>query len=49
MELAEALADITADVAADVTADITGRTELEAWVEIQQPKELKVLLIAIRY
>ena len=23
--------------------------QLEAWVEIQQPKELKVLLIAIRY
>ena len=49
MELAEALADVTADVAADITADITGRTELEAQVKIQQPKELKVLLIAVRY
>ena len=45
MELAKVLMDITADV----TADITNRTELEARVEIQQPKELKVLLIAVRY
>jgi hypothetical protein len=45
VELAEALAD----VAVDVAADIAGRTELEAWVEIRQPEELEVLLVAICY
>ena len=29
------------DAAADVAADIAGRTELEARVEIRQPKELE--------
>ena len=41
MELAEVLTDTAADVA--------GKTELEARVKIQQPGELKVLLIAVRY
>ena len=41
MELAEALTD--------VATDIIGKTELEVWVEIQQPEELKVLLVAVRY
>ena len=35
--------------AADIITDITDRTELEAQVKIQQPEELKVLLIAIYY
>ena len=35
--------------AADVVADIADRTELEAWVEIQQPEELEVLLMAVHY
>ena len=43
------LAEVLADVAADVAADIAGRTELEARVEIRQPEELKVLLMAVRY
>ena len=46
---AEVLVDVLADVAADVVADVTGKTELEAWVEIRQPKELEVLLMAVRY
>ena len=41
MELAEVLVDVAADVA--------GKTELEARVEIRQPGELEVLLIAVRY
>ena len=43
------IATAVAAAAADVVADITNRTELKARVEIQQPKELKVLLIAVRY
>ena len=51
--LADVTADVLADIAADiltevllevltdVAADVAGRTELEARVEIQQPKELK--------
>jgi hypothetical protein len=35
--------------AVDVVADIADRTELEARVEIQQPEELEVLLMAVRY
>ena len=41
MELAEVLADTAADVA--------DRTELKAQVKIQQPEELKVLLITVYY
>ena len=41
MELAEVLVDVAADVA--------GKTELEARVEIRQPEELEVLLVAVRY
>ena len=40
--LADVAADVAVDVAADVAADVAGRTELEAWVEIQQPEELEV-------
>ena len=48
--LADVLAEIlAADVLADVAADVVGRTELEARVEIRQPEELKVLLVAVRY
>ena len=35
--------------AADIIADIANKTELKAWVEIRQPKELKVLLMAVCY
>ena len=35
--------------AADVIADIADKTELKVWVKIQQPKELKMLLIAVCY
>ena len=35
--------------AADIVADITNKIELKAQVKIQQPKELKVLLMAVRY
>ena len=41
--------EVLADAAADVAADVASRTELEARVEIQQPEELKILLIAVRY
>ena len=41
MELAEVLVDVAADVA--------GKTELEARVEIRQPEELEVLIVAVRY
>ena len=37
--------DIPTDIFADITTDIT--VELKAQVEIQQPKGLEVLLIAI--
>ena len=43
------VAAAVAAAAADVVADVTDRTELEARVEIQQPEELKVLLMAVRY
>jgi hypothetical protein len=43
------LAEVLADAAADVAADIADRTELEAQIEIRQPRELKVLLMAVRY
>ena len=57
MQLAEVLADAAADVAVDVLADVlvdiatdvAGRIELEARVEIWQPEELEVLLVAVRY
>ena len=49
MEFTEALTDIATDIAADIATDITGKTELEAQVKIQQPEELRVLLITIHY
>ena len=58
MELADVLADVAADVAADIITDVADRIELKVWVEIRQPKELKVfnslrlsivLLLAIYY
>ena len=51
MELAEVLADITADIASktELLIKLTSGTELKAQVKIQQPKELKVLLMAVRY
>jgi hypothetical protein len=48
VELAEVLADVVAEILIEVFAKIAGGTELEALVEIQQLKELKVLLIAVR-
>jgi hypothetical protein len=33
---------VTADIATDVAVNVTSRTELEAWVKIQQPEELEV-------
>ena len=50
MELAEVLADIAADIASktELLIELAGGTELEARVDIQQPEELKVLLMAIR-
>jgi hypothetical protein len=47
--LVDVLVDILADIAADIVVDVADRTELEAWVEIQQLEELEVLLIAIYY
>ena len=62
MKLVDVFTDVTADITIDVTidviTDVTNKTELKAWVKIQQPKELKVfnslrlsvvLLIAVRY
>ena len=61
MKLAEQLVEMVelfADVFADVAADIASRTELEAWVKIQQLEELEVfnslrlsiiLLLAVYY
>ena len=51
VELAEVLADVAVDVAGrtELLVKLAGGTELEAQVEIQQPKELKVLLIAVCY
>ena len=43
------IAAAVAAAAADIITDITDRTELEAQVKIQQPEELKVLLMAVRY
>ena len=40
--------EVLADAAADVAADVAGRMELEARVEIWQPEELEVLLMAVR-
>ena len=57
MELAEQLVEL-AELFADVAADVAGKTELEAWVEIRQlkarveirqPEELEVLLVAVCY
>jgi hypothetical protein len=39
--------DVAADVAADVLTELAA--ELKAQVKIRQPKELKVLLMAVRY
>ena len=56
--VADVVAEVLADVAADIAADIAGRTELEArveirqlkaQVEIRQPEELEVLLVAVCY
>jgi hypothetical protein len=57
VELAEVLTDITTEILVEVLAKIASGTELETqvkirqlkvWVKIQQLKELKVLLIAVR-
>jgi len=40
---AEILAEVLAELAAELAA------ELKAQVEIRQPKELEVLLVAVRY
>ena len=37
------------EAAAEVLAELAGGTELKAWVEIWQPEELKVLLMAVYY
>ena len=59
MELAEQLVELVelfavaiktlAELVTELVAELVSRTELEAQVEIQQPKELKVLLMAVRY
>ena len=54
MELAELFAELLADVlteilTAGVLVELASGTELKAQVKIQQPKELKVLLMAVRY
>ena len=51
MELAEVLANIAADIAGrtELLVKLASGTELKVWVEIRQPKELEVLLIAVRY
>ena len=43
MELAEVLVDVATDVASkmELLIKLTGGTELEAQVEIRQPKELE--------
>ena len=41
------LADVLADITIDIIADIANRTDLKVRVKIRQPKELKVLLIAV--
>ena len=43
------IAATVAVAAADVVTDIANRMELEVQVKIWQPKELKILLIAICY
>ena len=43
------IAAAVAAATADVITDITDRMELKAQIKIRQPKELKVLLIAIHY
>ena len=48
VELAELFAELLPEVLADVAADVAGGTELEARVEIRQPEELEVLLMAVR-
>ena len=47
--LMDIFADILIDITMDIITDITNRTELKAWVKIQQPKEFKVLLITVYY
>ena len=49
--LPEVLADVAADVASrtELLVELAGGTELEARVEIRQPEELEVLLVAVRY
>ena len=52
MELAELFAvtaETLTELIAELIMELVGRTELKAWVKIRQPKELKVLLIAIHY
>ena len=59
MELAEQLVELAelfavaaetlAELVAELIAELVGRTELEVRVEIRQLKELKVLLVAVRY
>jgi hypothetical protein len=47
----EVLTDITIDIVGrtELLIKLTGGTELKAQVKIQQPEELKVLLIIIHY
>ena len=49
--LAEVLPEVLADVAGrtELLVELAGGTELEARVEIRQPEELEVLLVAVRY
>jgi hypothetical protein len=55
VELADIAADVAADVLAEFAVDVLAElavdvaAELKAQVEIRQPEELKVLLIAICY
>jgi hypothetical protein len=51
VELVEVLVDIAADVAGrtELLIELAGGTELEARVELRQPEELEVLLVAVRY
>ena len=41
--------EVAAEILAELVAELVGRTELEARVEIRQPEELEVLLVAVRY
>ena len=51
VKLVEVLTDIATDIAGriELLIKLAGGTELKAQVKIQQPKEFKVLLIAVCY